>query len=130
MESLPPRFEEFNETDVREEIIAPLLRRLGYSSRTDNNIIREQPLRYAKSFLGRKNPSKDPELRGVADYILEAKWKSSRGQCAGARTVLDVCPARGVSAIRKRIRFQAPILTVSLKNVECRDGRMGGLDLY
>jgi len=24
MESLPPRFEEFNETDVREEIIDPL----------------------------------------------------------------------------------------------------------
>lgn len=72
MESLTPKFEEFNETDVREEIIAPLLRRLGYSSGTDNNIIREQSLRYAKSFLGRKNLSKDPDLRGVADYILEA----------------------------------------------------------
>ena len=28
MESLTPKFEEFNETDVREEIIAPLLRHL------------------------------------------------------------------------------------------------------
>jgi hypothetical protein len=36
-----PRFEEFNETDVREEIIASLLRALGYCSGTDNNIIRE-----------------------------------------------------------------------------------------
>lgn len=72
MESSLPKFEEFNETDVREEIIAPLLRRLGYSSGTNNNIIREQSLRYQKSFLGRKNASKDPDLRGVADYILEA----------------------------------------------------------
>ena len=34
-----PRFEEFNETDVQEEIIAPLLRALGYWSGTDNNIV-------------------------------------------------------------------------------------------
>jgi hypothetical protein len=30
--TLTKKFEEFNETDVREEIIAPLLRCLGYSS--------------------------------------------------------------------------------------------------
>lgn len=68
-----PRFEEFNESDVREEIIAPLLRSLGYRSGTENNIIREQSLRYPRSFLGRKNPAKDPELRGIADYILELR---------------------------------------------------------
>lgn len=64
-------FEQLNETDVREEVIAPLLRRLGYRSGTQANIIREQSLRYPKQFLGRKDPKRDPELRGKADYVLE-----------------------------------------------------------
>lgn len=64
-------FEQLNETDVREEVITPLLRQLGYRSGTAANIIREQLLRYPKHFLGRKNPKADPELRGKADYILE-----------------------------------------------------------
>lgn len=67
----PLRFDRLNETDVREEVIAPLIRRLGYRSGTENDVIREQSLKYPKLFLGRKNPSKDPELRGKADYILE-----------------------------------------------------------
>lgn len=67
----PFPFERFNETDVREEVIAPLLRQLGYTTGSDNNIIREQPLRYPRISLGLKNPKKDPELRGKADYILE-----------------------------------------------------------
>lgn len=65
-------FDALNETDVREEIIAPLLRSLGYRSGTENNVIREQPLNYAKSFLGRKKDS-DPVLRGRADYICEVQ---------------------------------------------------------
>jgi hypothetical protein len=48
-----------------------LLRHLGYKSGSENNIIREQLLRYPKVSLGRKDPKKDPELRGKADYILE-----------------------------------------------------------
>ena len=68
-------FEEMNETDVREEVITPLLSGLGYRSGTENNVIREQSLRYPRKFLGRKDLSKDPELRGKADYILEAKRK-------------------------------------------------------
>ncbi|MES2039668.1 MAG: hypothetical protein V4495_17775 [Pseudomonadota bacterium] len=71
--SLP--FEKLNETDIREEIIAPLIRRLGYRSGTDDNVIREQILRYPKLTLGRKTPKKDPFLRGRADYILEAKQR-------------------------------------------------------
>lgn len=67
------RLEEYNEADVREEIIAPLLRALGYRSGTENNIVREQSLRYPKSSLGRKSTAKDPELRGVADYILDVR---------------------------------------------------------
>lgn len=70
---LPLAFESLNETDVREEVIAPLIRALGYRSGTEFNAIREQPLRYPKSYLGRKNPAKDPELRGKADYVLEVR---------------------------------------------------------
>jgi hypothetical protein len=69
----PLKFDELNETDVREEVITPLLRSLGYRSGTENNIIREQSLRYPKIFLGRKSPLKDPQLRGKADYILEVQ---------------------------------------------------------
>jgi hypothetical protein len=69
----PFKFDKLNETDVREEVIAPLLRALGYRSETQNNVIREQSLRYPRAFLGRKDPSKDPLLRGKADYILEVQ---------------------------------------------------------
>lgn len=65
-------FNNLNETDIREEIIAPLLRYRGYRSGTANNIIREQYLTYPKSYLGRKNKN-DHILRGRADYICEAQ---------------------------------------------------------
>jgi hypothetical protein len=58
-----------NETDVREEIAAPLLSALGYSRGTKNDILREFSLSYNKNFLGRKKAN-DPPLRGRADYIL------------------------------------------------------------
>lgn len=64
---------QFGEADVREEIVAPLLLRLNYQTGTDNNIIREQSLRYDKSYLGHKNPDRDWPLRGKADYICEVK---------------------------------------------------------
>jgi hypothetical protein len=64
-------FSLLNESDIREEIISPLLRHLGYRSGTLANIIREQPLRYPRVFLGRKDTRKDPELRGRADYVCE-----------------------------------------------------------
>jgi hypothetical protein len=73
----PMNFEELNETDVREEILAPLLRGLGYRSGTNHNVIREQSLRYPHSFLGRKDSKKDPLLRGKVDYILVAGGKVS-----------------------------------------------------
>jgi len=71
----PLNFDQLNETDIREEVISPILRSLGYRSGTPNNIIREQHLKYPKIFLGRKNPSKDPEVRGIADYICEVEDK-------------------------------------------------------
>jgi len=68
----PINFNNLNETDIREEILAPLIRRLGYRSGSEHNVIREQSLRYPRIFIGRKNIKKDPILRGIADYILEA----------------------------------------------------------
>ena len=67
-----------NETDVRETIVRPLLHALGYEYGTAAHIRTEVPLRYSKVFLGRKNPKKDPDLTGRADYVCEvvsyAKW--------------------------------------------------------
>lgn len=65
-------FNLLNETDVREEIIAPWLRSLGYRSGTVHNIRRELCLRYDRLSFGRKKATRDPELRGKADYVLEA----------------------------------------------------------
>ncbi len=67
-------FQKLNETDIREEIVAPLLRHLGYRSGTEHNVIREQPLSYPRTYLGRKKNT-DPILRGRADYICEAHGK-------------------------------------------------------
>jgi hypothetical protein len=66
-----PDFSSMNETDVREIIVRPLIESLGYRHGTEANIRTEQFLRYGKAFLGRKNPSKDPDLVGRADYICE-----------------------------------------------------------
>ncbi len=71
--SRPLPFENMNETDVREVIIAPLIEKLGYQTGGENSVLREQSLRYPRQFLGRKNQRKDPELRGKADYILTAQ---------------------------------------------------------
>lgn len=65
-------FDTMNETDVREIIVRPLIERLGYRHGTLANVRTEVSLRYAKAFLGRKNPTKDPDLVGRADYICEA----------------------------------------------------------
>lgn len=71
------KFASMGETDVREEIVAPLLRHLGYRSSTINDIVREQNLKYPNLQLGRRKPT-DPPLRGKADYICIAgglvKW--------------------------------------------------------
>jgi hypothetical protein len=63
-------FDRMNETDVRENIVSPLLKELQYRHSTPNDVITEQTLRYPKNYIGRKK-KKDPELRGKADYILE-----------------------------------------------------------
>jgi hypothetical protein len=75
-------FTTMNEQDVREEIVRPLLTRLGYSHGADAYVQTEVPLTYSKAFLGRKNPTKDPELRGRADYVC--------GVTAAGRWVVEV----------------------------------------
>lgn len=71
MEFASINVEGMNETDVREAIVRPFIHALGYAYGTTNNIRTEITLRYEKAFLGRKNPTKDPPLRGRADYICE-----------------------------------------------------------
>lgn len=71
----PLDFSNMNEADIREEVLAPLIRFLGYRSGTKNNVIREQSLTYPRVFMGRKKPQSDPLVRGRADYILETENK-------------------------------------------------------
>lgn len=71
----PQNFQTMNETDVREEIVSRLLRRLKYKRDTKANIITESPLKYPRIQMGRKKPKKDPPLKGIADYILEVDDK-------------------------------------------------------
>lgn len=70
-------FIEWNEMDVREEFIAPLLDILGYSKRTINNIIREKSLTLLTPYhrVGRKRVSIDylPTIRLKQFWIIEAK---------------------------------------------------------
>lgn len=72
MSTAQPDFNTMNETSVREAIVSPLLKKLGYDYYgADGKILTEKTLRYERAFLGRKNPKKDPPLVGRADYICE-----------------------------------------------------------
>ena len=66
------KFDQMNETDVREDIISPLLYKLGYKKGTKFDIARAQPLKYPRKILGLKKKT-DPILRGEADYICYVK---------------------------------------------------------
>jgi hypothetical protein len=63
--------ETMNEKDVGDLIVRPFLHALGFRQGTEATIRTEVPLAYQAAFLGRKNPSKDPPLRGRADYICD-----------------------------------------------------------
>jgi hypothetical protein len=67
-----------NEQAVREEIIAPILRALGYRAGGEHDIRhgKHLSLRYPRSHLGHKKRS-DPKLEGYADYICYAKGRIS-----------------------------------------------------
>jgi len=61
-----------SEAAVREEIIAPILRALHYSSNGENDVRYGLSLRYPREILGRKNPAADRRIRGIADYLCRA----------------------------------------------------------
>jgi Type I restriction enzyme R protein N terminus (HSDR_N) len=64
-------FNFLGESDVREEVLAPLIAHLGYFTGTQHTVIREYSLKYEKLQLGRPKES-DPTVRGRADYICRA----------------------------------------------------------
>lgn len=68
----PTDFNGWVEQDVREDVIAKLLARLGYEKGTDNDILRGQQLKleYDREVHGRPKKSDRP-LQGFPDYILE-----------------------------------------------------------
>lgn len=76
MEFRPKNFETMLEQDVREDIISPLLHRLGYEQNGEHNIRRAASLkiRVRQNYFG-KPKANAYELRGEADYILEAGRK-------------------------------------------------------
>ncbi|MCA6123533.1 type I restriction enzyme HsdR N-terminal domain-containing protein [Bradyrhizobium sp. WSM 1704] len=91
-----------NETDVREAIVRPLLKALGYSHGTAANIRTEYTLQYDRAFLGRKDRDKDPKLRGRADYICEVipygRWIVEVKSPAHELTLDDAQQARTYAA--------------------------------
>ncbi|MFY0543912.1 hypothetical protein [Brevibacillus sp. H7] len=70
-------FTNWNEMDVREDFIAPLLNILGYSKRTINSVIREKSISLSTPYhrVGRKRVSIDylPTIRLKQFWIIEAK---------------------------------------------------------
>jgi hypothetical protein len=75
-------FNEWNEMDVREEFIAPLLKYLGYGKGTVNNVIREKTLNLNDPYhrVGRKKVQIDylPTIRLKSFWIIEAKPGNQR----------------------------------------------------
>lgn len=68
----PRNFDTWREDDVREEIISPLLWRLGYAKGTTNDILRGEQLKleYDREVHGRPKKADRP-ITSFPDYILE-----------------------------------------------------------
>lgn len=62
---------DFKEDAVREEIISPLLRHLGYSASPPNRIIRSKALTHPFVHIGTKRA----EIKIIPDYLLEINGK-------------------------------------------------------
>ncbi len=78
-----------NETDVREEFLAVVLRELGYRRNTINDLRTEFPLYYDRATLGRRKKNA-PKIQGKVDYLLKAG--------GFARWVLEAKPPNRISA--------------------------------
>jgi hypothetical protein len=60
---------EFKEDSVREEIVVPILRRLGYSASGPNKIVRSKPLLHPFVMIG----SKRHAIHIIPDYLLHSE---------------------------------------------------------
>ncbi|MEP7452799.1 type I restriction endonuclease subunit R [Phyllobacterium sp. SB3] len=75
----PHNIETMTEADVEGEIIRPFCRALGYfQGHPEANLRSQVTIRYPHSFLGHKNPKRDPALIGKPDFVCEvvsyARW--------------------------------------------------------
>jgi hypothetical protein len=68
---------EFKEDSVREDIVAPLLRRLGYAAGTKNNMVRSRSLPHPFVYIGTKKHN----VKIIPDYVLEPEY--------GGKWILD-----------------------------------------
>ncbi|KKM26260.1 hypothetical protein LCGC14_1586610, partial [marine sediment metagenome] len=75
-------FSDWNESDIREDFIAPLLKILGYAKNTLNNIKREKSLRLSEPYqrIGRDRVKIDyiPTFKLKSFWIIEAKSGKTR----------------------------------------------------
>lgn len=62
---------DFKEDSVREELILPMLRKLGYASHGENKIIRSKKVKHPFVSVG----SKELPLTNFPDYLLEINKK-------------------------------------------------------
>ena len=70
---------EYNETAVREDIISPIIKALGYTPEGKNKIIRGKKLLHPFVFIGSKKkdiylfPDYVMEIDGICAWVVEAK---------------------------------------------------------
>lgn len=62
---------DFKEDSVREELILPVLKKLGYSVKGDNRIVRSKKLRHPFVSIG----SKETPITNFPDYLLEVNGR-------------------------------------------------------
>lgn len=121
----------FNEAAVREEIITPLLRVLGYDIQSYFSIERERPIR----LLGRNNfLDYDLTLWSTSFWLIEAKRPGSSNVAFSASDIgqalsyaahpeinaalVVLCDGRKISVFDREEDIQIPILTIYLDNLE------------
>lgn len=106
--SLP---EDYNESSVREEIIAPLLKILGYSaSDKENHIIRELHLEHPFTRFG----TKSTRVKAIPDYLIQVKGKNAFIVEAKSPTQ-NICSGKHVEqaysyAINRQVQIQRFVL--------------------
>lgn len=129
---------EFKEDSVREELICPLLKKLGYSASGENRIIRSKALTHPFVYLGSKKhqvkiiPDYVLEVQGATRWILDAKapWeKIHNGKNTEQAFSYAIHPdirasiyvlCNGYSLVAYHISKYAPILDVKLKDINCQ----------